>query len=327
MRRKFLAAAIAATVFAGSTALAQDAFYERRTEGWHFYVDPKKEEPKPAPPRIALPQPSSTPAPTQTDVLSSAWLREKLPEFRDRAIDNPTPENVEVLAYLQRLAVDRSERFSQVWQRVVTANPSLDETARSPISAYQQAAAREQVSIAKKEVMAQIADRAGLWYFFMSTCPYCARQEPVLERVAKNFGLSILPISLDGGPPPTWRDAAYVTNNGHAEQMGVMVTPTIVVADTVTGELHNLSAGIRTDQEIEERLLEVAVVNGWITEDAYERARRGEPRRFITDGFVDTKNLPEDPNALLEFLRDASINGGAGGSSPWIVAPQNGAGQ
>ena len=322
MRRNLIAAATAVIVLAGHTAHAQDAFYKRRTEGWHFYVDPAKEEPASPAPAPLPPQPMDPPGP---EVLSSAWLRDNLPVFRDRAIDNPTPENVEVLAYLQRLAVDRSERFSQMWQRVVTSNPSLDETARSPISSFQQAAAREQVSIAKQEIMARISERAGIWYFYMSTCPYCARQEPVLERVARNFGLSILPISLDGGPPPTWRDVAFVSNDGHAQQLGVMVTPTLVVADTVTGELHNLAAGLRTDQEIEERLLEVAVMTGWITEDEYERARRGEPRRFISDGFASTQGLPEDPGVLLELLRNASINGTDGGNStPWVVAPPSG---
>lgn len=301
--------------------------YAEREKGWHFY-EPDPPEPKPAkPPKPTpvVPPPSQEPTEAGPETFSSAWLRENLPKYRDRAIDDPTPENVELVAYLQRLAADRAERFSQVWTRVVTSNPALDETARSPISALQQTAAQAQMSVAKQAALAKISQRAGLWYFFLSTCPYCARQEPILERVQRDIGLSILPISLDGGPPPTWGDVPYVNNAGQAQELGVMVTPTLVVADTETGELYSLAAGLRTDEEIQGRLLEMAAVNGWITELEYENAVRGEPRRFLAEGLRDDVPASDDPAELLRALRDASIQGG--GSSPWLVSPSQGVNQ
>lgn len=321
--------AIVAALFVASLsheAVAQqhaDNYWQDRTSGWHFYQrDPEPIKLPKRPEPLLAPEPAPVqPTAPEDQALSSAWLRDNLPIFRDRAIDDPTQENVELLAYLQRLSVDRAERFSQMWQRVVMANPALDETARSPISALQQAAANAQISVAKKAVLDKISQRVGLMYFYMSTCPYCARQEPILERFQREYGISILPISLDGGPPPTWQNISYVRNEGQAQQLGVMVTPTLVVADTVTGEMHNLAAGLRTDQEIEERLLEMAVVSGWISEVEYEAAVRGEPRRFLTDG-LQANPTSDDPAELLRHLREASINGAAG--SPWLVAPNQG---
>lgn len=325
MRTFLLAAAV---TLACAPALAadpdqDDRYWGRKADGWHFY-EPDPPPPPETPDPILAPLPPTAPAlPDQAEpaVLSSAWIRENLDHFRDRAIDDPTPENVELVAYLQRLATDRAERFSQVWTRVVQSNPALDETARSPISAIQQSAARAQMSVAKHQAMAKITQRAGLWYFYLSTCPYCAQQEPILERVQREIGLSILPISLDGGPPPTWQDMPYVTNQGQAQELGVMVTPTLVVADTLTGELHNLAAGLRTNQEIESRLLELGAVNGWITELEYEQAVRGEPRRFLAEGLPEGWSPSEDPSDLLQVLRDASVTGGG---SEWVVPPQSG---
>jgi len=324
--RSFLIAA--AVTFACAPALAagggqQDRYWERKADGWHFYEPdppPPPEKPEPVPPELVTQSPAA-PNIEEPAVLSSAWIRENLEHFRDRAIDDPTPENVELVAYLQRLATDRAERFSQVWTRVVQSNPALDETARSPISAIQQTAARAQMSVAKREAMAKITQRAGLWYFFLSTCPYCMQQEPILERMQADTGMSILPISLDGGAPPTWGDVPYVVNQGQAQELGVMVTPTLVVADTITGELYNLAAGLRTNQEIEERLLEMAVTNGWITEIEYENAVRGEPRRFLAEGLPEGWTPSDDPNDLLHVLREASVTGG---SSEWVVPPQPG---
>lgn len=326
MMRALLFTALLGLV-AAPDAAARDALpnqYGDRAKGWHFY---EPDPPQPAAKKLLPITPPAPTAPSATEPagpapLSSAWLRENLPVYRDRAIDDPSPENVELLAYLQRLSVDRAERFSQVWARVTTSNPALDESARSPISAVQQSTARAQMSVAKKQAIEKITQRGGLWYFYLSTCPYCARQEPILERVQANLGLSILPISLDGGAPPTWPDAPFVNNDGHAEQLGVMVTPTMVMADTQTGELHMLAAGLRTDSEIETRLLEVGVTNGWITEVEYENAVRGEPRRFLAEGLPTDGLSSDDPAALLGALREASVTGG--GASPWVVAPNQG---
>lgn len=326
--RTFLLAAAVTFAFASSVLAAgggQDGrYWEREAEGWHFYEpDPPPPPEKPALPLPSIPASPATPGQEMPAVLSSAWIRENLEHFRDQAIDDPTPENVELVAYLQRLATDRAERYSQVWTRVVQSNPALDETARSPISAIQQSAARAQMSVAKRQAMEKITQRAGLWYFYLSTCPYCAQQEPILERVQQQIGLSILPISLDGGPPPTWGDVPYVMNQGQAQELGVMVTPTLVLADTLTGELHNLAAGLRTNQEIESRLLELGAVNGWITEVEYEQAVRGEPRRFLADGLPEGWSPSDDPADLLDVLREAGVRG-SGGGSQWIVPPQPG---
>lgn len=326
MRRLLFTAIVALLPAAADAAGSPPRQYQESAKGWHFYEptppEPKKVIPPPPPPAPAPPpaQPVEPVEPEGPAPLSAAWLRENMQQYLDKAIDDPTPENVELYAMLQRLAMDKAERYALMSSRVTTSNPLLDESARSPISSIQQSAAQAQMSVAKKAALEKISKRAGIWYFFLSTCPYCARQEPILDRVSANLGLSILPISLDGGAPPTWGESvAYVHNDGHAERLGVMVTPTMVMADTVTGELHTLGAGIRTDSEIESRMLELGVMNEWITETEYENAVRGEPRRYLADGLPEGGVDTSDPMALLEALRRAGVNDEA---SPWIVAPQ-----
>jgi hypothetical protein len=61
---------------------------------------------------------SGAPAP-----LSAAWLRANLERFRDQAIDDPSPRNVALYLYLQRLVLDKAERFAEATQRAVWADP------------------------------------------------------------------------------------------------------------------------------------------------------------------------------------------------------------
>lgn len=295
--------------------------YNRSNTGWHFYepVKPRapKLDPEPQPTLPSLPAPPIEPAGPAP--LSAAWITKNLPRLREAALDNPSAENVELVAYLERLSLDKAERYAQARQRTVIDNPALDEYARSPLTAVQRAAAETTMSGAKQQALATIAQRAGLWYFYSSQCPYCAKQDPILDRFQGRTGFSILPISLDGGPLASRSNKAFVVDQGQAQRMGVMMTPTLVVADTVSGKLMNLSAGLRTISEIEERLLQVGKAEGWITEAQYDEAVRGEQRMFLTDGVQQLQAIEDNPAALLEALRSATYNGG---STPWVVRPK-----
>jgi len=333
MRSSLLATCICACLaLAPASSGAQDSRakdpYQRRSDGWHFYqTPPKKSARKPVVPPQAPAPPltpalaAAVPAPdSELMPLSTAWIAKNLPKYREVAIDDPSPANVELVAYLERLSLDKAERYAQARMQVNVSNPVLDEFARSPLTGVQRAAAEVTISQAKQQALARIAQRVGLWYFFSSTCPYCAKQEPILDRFQARTGFSILPISLDGGPLASGSPKKYVLNQGQGERLGVMTTPTLVVADTSTGRLLNLAAGLRTISEIEDRLLQLGRAEKWISDKEYDEAVRGEQRRFLTDGLKNLQQLENDPDALLKTLRDASINGG---STPWAVRPQS----
>lgn len=335
MRSSVIASLVCALLTAQvGSAFAADAAtsnspYSRSNSGWHFYEPPKKKPQKPIEEPVApsLPQlpPSVEPSkPAGPAPLSAEWIKQSLPRYQMMALDDPSPRNVELVAYLERLSIDKAERYAQARQRVVVSNPALDEFARSPLTGVQRDAADTRMSVAKQAAIAQIAQRAGLWYFFSSTCPYCAKQDPILDRFQARTGVSILPISLDGGPLASRASKQYVVNQGQAQQLGVMTTPTLVVADTATGKLMNLAAGLRTISEIEERLLQVGKTEGWISEAQYDEAVRGEQRMFLTDGLNNLQALEDNPDALLGALREATYNGG---STPWVVRPQTTQGQ
>lgn len=328
MKKRVLKIGLAATTVAGlalssshMAAFAQHRSDAKAATGWHFYDDPKLVAPKKKPEILPTPPQGAPARPAGPAPLSSAWIRDNLPAFMDAAIDDPSPRNVEIVAYLERVAMDRAERFSQAKGMVPINNPVLDEFARQPISTIARNTAEAAITVARKEVLDKLTARLGLWYFYSSTCPYCAKQEPILERFRARVRFDVLNISLDGGPLASGAQDRYVVNDGHAEQLGVMTTPTLVVADTSTGQLHNLTVGLRTVSEIEGRILDLAASEGWITRVEYDAATRGEHRRFITDGLspTDAADLEKNPDALLKMLREASRNGG--GSSPWLIEP------
>ena len=300
-----------------------DGRYGKHDEGWFFYRDPPEKVVTPALPDKPTPQ-LKQPSPAEHKVFSAAWLRDNLPKYRMAAIDNPTKDNIELYLYLQKLAMDKAEQFALAHRKYAAQNPAVDETIQNPVSGIARKAVVAQIEEKKDQLITQIKERAGIYYFFRSDCPYCHKQNPMLDILKRMTGLSVLPISLDGLPSqdgllPDWRP-----DQGQAEYLQVTNTPTMYLVEP-GGQVQLLSVGVRALPELKQRILELALDNKWISQVEYDTAMIGTPRRFMTDGLIDSE-VENDPQKLLGVLREASVHGrtaadydelGAIDASPW----------
>ena len=300
-------------VVAGDT---QTFFYYREKErGWFWkepIPEPTIEEPSPEPAKTdaeASPESPDVPEKKTTALrpLSPAWLREQLPLLRDRAIENPTSENIRDYFKMQQYAMNLAERFAAGAQQVVLGDPTLDENTRRPLSTY---GAQVVDMVAREEterVAAHIASFAGLWYFFRSDCPYCRAENPVLERLQKRLSLVVLPISLDGQAMPEGHFAQFVPDKGHAQRLGVSKTPTLYLVQPGHG-FALVSEGLVTDQELVDRMVIAAHTAGWITDEEFNATRPRGP--ILTAGSSSPAIAEDDASDLLSLL--SSMGGGAG---------------
>jgi conjugal transfer pilus assembly protein TraF len=296
-------------------------FYERSAEGWFWYAEepPEPEIPEPEPESLPEPAPEPEPppplaqssppaelAPSGPAPLSAAWLRENLGHYRDQAIDDPSPKNVALYLYLQRLVLDKAERFAEATQRVVWADPLLDETTRRPLATFAANLANREAGAARRTALKVIAEQAGLWFFYRADCPYCEAQAPLLDLLSSRYGLSVRAISLDGRPLPGGFFPSFATDAGQAKALGVVSTPALFLVRPPDGVVP-IAQGVLSLAELQERLVNAATEAGWIPEHWRERTRAR-----VTDLRLDTAplqeaELTEDPDQLLERLRSRAV--------------------
>jgi conjugal transfer pilus assembly protein TraF len=151
-------------------------FYFREAEGWFWYQREPEPEPAPEAPPSPPPAPStaSTPPPVADTTpdgpkpLSARWIRERIGAYRDAAIDQPTPENVALYLYLQRVALDKSSRFAAATQRAVQLDPFLDEITQRPTATFAANLTNRQAGEHRDALLRQIAATAGVLFFFRS---------------------------------------------------------------------------------------------------------------------------------------------------------------
>ena len=314
-RADAFAAGLLVALTAGPTAgptLAAPAggFYARDAEGWFWYREPPvpapitEQPPKSIEERPSEPVAESPPAPDPIPApatLSAQWFREHLDTYRDRAIDDPSPENVAVYLHLQRIAMDKSTRFARVSERVVQGDPVLDEITRRPTANFGANLADKQASAAGDALLERLAGETALWFFFRSDCPYCDAQAPLLEALAQRYGFAVLAVSLDGAGLADGTFPAFDIDRGQAEALGVISTPAMFLARPDQGAVAPIAQGLLSLAQLRDRIVLAAVQAGWVTEAEASRIRSGPADARSAAATLTA--LPEDPTALLEALR------------------------
>ncbi len=248
-------------------------------------------------------KPSAEPQP-----LSSAWLKQNLEHYLNQAIDDPTQENVAAFYYLQRVMMDKAERFTNAARYVVMSDPQLDETARRPVATYAANEANHQASVVAEQALKSIAAQAGILFFFRSDCPYCHAQAPILAMLENAYDFKIYPVSLDGLPMPNGFFSQFKHDQGQAALLGVEHTPALFLMKPPK-QIVPLAQGALSLEEITGRILLAAKEAGWIDASEYQTTQgiRNTPMLLPAAGSI-SPAVTQDPLSLIQALqRSAQI--------------------
>lgn len=318
--RAFLAYGLAASLtLAVGPAMATPAFFDGvPPEGWFWYhvqPPPTKPEPKPKPkpPVVIAPapvQPPATKTTPQPAFGSAAWIRENLPKYRDRAIDHPTRENVLAYMFLQRLTMDKSQRFADAVEAAVKTTPVLDEVTRRPTSSLGARLATERASDAKDRLMHNLSKQVGLWFFYSKDCTACASQASILAGVHEIYGLPITAISMDGSAPPApFKNCKR--DEGQAKRLSVAMPLAMYLANPKTKQVVAIAQGLLARDQIVSRVLLSAHTAGWLPDTEYNRTRPMRTNNLLTAKLggeegqtrsAEATNVPVSPDEILRRL-------------------------
>ena len=255
-----LSAAILSTAIAPSFAMAQvsdegddglirvqqgDDFYCReRNLGQWFYCE------KPKPDADSFPQ-------SQPNIPAAVRLKaisEKLDELKARAILEPTTQNVQAYISFQREQLDRASDFADVWRRAIWQNPELDYTLERPINALGKKTWTTQRTAQRDAALAAISQRYGVFYFYSSGCAACEVFSPIIRGVSDRFGMTVMAVSIDGGPNAAFPNYHIDTGQFQAMGMAGKQVPALVLFDTVTKQPMPIGYGVMAADEVMDRI-------------------------------------------------------------------------
>lgn len=159
-----------------------------------------------------------------------------------QALIFPTFENVRSLQRLQTQILNRSERFSRMWQWVALQDASHWQAASHPNPVHRDIRDAEERQKLTHHLK-RLARSFGLFLFFKSNCPYCHAFAPIVKKFAETYGFVVKVISVDGGTLEGFSQVEM--DNGAIEKINPYgIFPSLFLINPTTHEVMALSWGL-----------------------------------------------------------------------------------
>ncbi|MFT6220350.1 MAG: conjugal transfer pilus assembly protein TraF [Rickettsiales bacterium] len=215
--------------------------------GWHFYCDDPKEEPEEIRKQIQTPNQEN-----YKEKLEE--IKRTLEDKKAKAVIYPTEENIKDYMSYQKMVMDRSSNFADVWRRTLWKTPKLDYTLFRPTSKMAKEAWVDNRNSDVSDTIKNINERYGIFFIFRGDCPYCHKFAPILKSFQKKYGITIMPVSMDGGKLPHWNK--FRINKGQVEKMGLTTAavPATILFDKETRKFIPVGFGVLSHSDLEERI-------------------------------------------------------------------------
>jgi len=232
-------------------APGQDPFYcgERKLGTWFYCERPKAAD------KTAAQAAPPVPYRKQLDQIGA-----QLEELKARAILEPTPDNVIAYVRYQREQLDRASTFTDVWERAIWQHSDLDYTLQRPVDTLGKTAWLAQRKTDQEAVMASLSERYGLFLFYSASCGACDVFAPIVRSLADKYNISVLAVSMDGGPNPNF--PRFVVNHGQYQKMGLSggQVPALVLFDTWLKKPIPIGYGVMAEDEVMSRIFTLTSV-------------------------------------------------------------------
>lgn len=239
---------------------SRSTYWQSARDGWFWYQDPAPFDEELAP--VPTPQRPKEMTDQERDLAAHKDFQLRLENALNAAVANPSEVNLARFLELWAQARRKAALFTDNAQILAARMPWVDETAQGT-RPPNPAALRvfDQLQLEQKEdLMRQLAQTHGLYFFFRGDCAYCHAHAPMLKQFEQKFGFTVFAISLDGKGMPLYPNPAR--DNGMSQQVMQALripeqhfqVPFTVLANPRTHEILPIGFGPMTATEMVDRI-------------------------------------------------------------------------
>lgn len=218
------------------------AYWQTQRDGWFWYREPPATPPK---------QQKRDTRPPELPAFEQ--MQARLETLKRIAVMNPTDQNLATYMHYQRFVMEKSQTFADRWQRLVWTTPALDYALGGRPTNAMAIGVFDDEQRRRNEVRVRaLAASHGLIFVFRSDCPYCHRFAPILKRFEETYGMTVVPVSLDGTGLPTYPNPRR--NDGLAARLQPEAVPALYLAAPSRREIRPVGFGLMALSELVERI-------------------------------------------------------------------------
>lgn len=228
--------------------MAQTTYFESHATGWHWYEPVPDVQPSPKP------TVSSSMITTSTDPVQQVKaINQAISTAKAAAVLAPTSANVEKYIALQNAVNLNAIRFGSVWQQVIWQHPELNYSLNHPTSQIGKEAYLDEQKKRQETRLKNLSKEYGLFFFFAGSCPYCHKFSSIVKELETRYGLSVIPVSLDGGSLPEYPHP--VKDTGQAASFGVNRWPALFLVNPYKRQIIPITFGLISEDEVSSRIV------------------------------------------------------------------------
>lgn len=222
--------------------------------GWYYYDDPVQDTQVTQKPQVTQPVYKS-----YSDYNEA--VKKEFEEIQDRAIYNPTPENIQAYNVALRSISNNAVKFAMLSVTKNWQDPNSGISKMAPNGAGLQADLDKE-----RQQISGIVKRYAIFYFIGQDCKYCSIEANELKRLEYTYNVSVRVISLDGTTVSQYPKP--MANNGISKKLGVTEPGEILAFDSTNNKTTVLGYGyVHFDQLIQR--LQTMFITGTANWDNY----------------------------------------------------------
>lgn len=278
--------------------------------GWNFYFPDEMKKPK----EEVMPPTPSQPAPSDAKKIkpmSVEWFSEHYPAIRNRAINDPTPENLAAELFAQKVMLDKSEVYSRKRQFVQSTDPFLQEGTRLPMfGAASTAMVSENLQL-KTEALSDVFDSTGMIIFYDHACTYCRKVIPIINYLKSTYPDFDIRIMGRNTPKPdfipTVREDIPIYPDEvfkMAENLPIPIQhwPAFLLTQP-PNNAYIVAQGAVSRTELFNRILNVSFEQKILGKDWYEKINKNQAGLIASSMYASLEDgIEDDPTALIDAV-------------------------
>ncbi|WP_079953181.1 type-F conjugative transfer system pilin assembly protein TraF [Salmonella enterica] len=218
--------------------------------GWQWYNEPAKSPAQETAEKAA-------PVRQETDIMQKlATLQMATKRALYEAILYPGVDNFVRYFRLQNYWTQQAGLFTMSARKAMLAHPELDYNLQY---SHYNGTVRNQLAAdqaQQRQAIAKLAEHYGIMFFYRGQDPIDGQLAQVINGFRATYGLSVIPVSVDGVINPLLPDTR--PDQGQAQRLGVKYFPAMMLVDPKQGSVRPLSYGFITQDDLAKQFLNVS---------------------------------------------------------------------
>lgn len=221
-------------------ACAYSAYYNQSPIGWHW--NNETQDP-------VFPKKKKSEATMQNNPIQQMKrIHQLLAYYKDKAVLNPTVENIKEYLVIQNMIMEQSSLFSENWKKTMLLYPQFDYGISHPTDSAITQIAQSDLHDKQVSIVKMMAKDYGLLFFYNGNNPLSYQMEKTVSTFSSFYHFSTIAVSVDHIVIPGLLNTKI--NHGQAQTLGIKALPALVLINPKTGGHSVLSYGYASVNEL-----------------------------------------------------------------------------